>query len=97
MGRKEGHANIQISAEPGLNWGPCGWKAEILPTAPTTPTLNGFGGRYLSIIDVCMYFEPCFKVYNLVSVYLKSITLGQMTTLYAIFHVVMSIYQLAKI
>ena len=28
---------IQISTEPGSNWGPFGRKAEILPTAPTTP------------------------------------------------------------
>ena len=37
LGGKEGHINIQISAKPGLNWGPCGRKTEILPTAPTTP------------------------------------------------------------
>ena len=34
---KEGRTNIWISAEPGSNWGPCGQKAEILPTAPTMP------------------------------------------------------------
>ena len=28
----------------------------------------GFGGPYLSIRDVCMDFEPCLKVHNLVSV-----------------------------
>ena len=50
------------------------------------------GGRCLNITDVCMEFEPCFKVYNLVSVYLKSIKLGQMTTLNAIFHLLVSIY-----
>ena len=37
LGGKEGYTNIQISAEPGSNWGPCGRKAEILPTAPTMP------------------------------------------------------------
>ena len=38
LGRKEGHTNIQISAEPlGSNWRSCGRKAEILPTAPTMP------------------------------------------------------------
>ena len=26
----EGHTNIQISAELGSNWRPCGWNAEIL-------------------------------------------------------------------
>ena len=37
LGGKEGLTNIQISAEKsrGANWGPCGRKAEILPTAPT--------------------------------------------------------------
>ena len=34
---RKGHRNIQISAEPKSNWGHCGWKAEILPTAPTMP------------------------------------------------------------
>ena len=28
---------IQMSAGPGSNWGPCGQKAEILPTASTMP------------------------------------------------------------
>ena len=44
-----------------------------------------------------MDFKPCFKVYNFVSVYPKSIKLGQMTTLNVIFHVVVSIYRLVKI
>ena len=30
-------------------------------------SLYGFGGRCLKIRDVCMDFEPCFKVHNLVS------------------------------
>ena len=51
-------------------------------------SLYGFAGRCLSIQDVCMNFEPCFKVHKLVSVYPKSIKLGQMTTLKATFHVV---------
>ena len=38
-----------------------------------------------------MDFEPCFKVHNLVYVYLKSIKPGQMTTLNMIFHVVVSV------
>ena len=38
------------------------------------------------IRDVCMDFEPCFKVHNLVSVHPKSIKLGQMTSLNAIVH-----------
>ena len=51
----------------------------------------------LNIRDICMDFEPCFKVYNLVSVHPKSIKLGQMTTLNVIFHVVVSVYQLVEI
>jgi len=39
------------------------------------------GKHCRKIKDVCMDFEPCFKVYNLVSVFPKSIKLGQMTTL----------------
>ena len=53
-------------------------------------SLYGFG-------DVCMDFEPYFKVYNLVSVYPKSIILGQMTNLNMIFQVVVSVYRLVKI
>ena len=30
LGGKEVPTNIQISVEPGSNWGPCGRKAEIL-------------------------------------------------------------------
>ena len=41
--------------------------------------LYGSGGRFLKIRDVCMYFEPYFKVHNLVSVYPKSIIFCQMT------------------
>ena len=44
-----------------------------------------------------MDFEPCFKVHNLVSVYPKSIKLGQVTTLNVICHVVVSVYRLVKI
>ena len=39
--------------------------------------LYGFVGCCLKIRDVCMDFEPYFKVHNLVSVHLKSITLDQ--------------------
>ena len=60
-------------------------------------SLYGFGGRCLKIRDVCMDFEPNFKVHNLVSVYPKSIKLGQMTNLNMIFHVVVSVYRLVKI
>ena len=60
-------------------------------------SLYGFGGRFLKIRDVCMDFEPYFKVHNLVSVHPKSIILGQMINLDMIFHVVVSVYRLVKI
>ena len=60
-------------------------------------SLYGFGGCFLKIRDVCMDFEPYFKVHNLVSVHPKSIILGQMTNLNMIFHVAMSVYRLVKI
>ena len=56
-------------------------------------SLYGFGGRCLKIRDVCMDFEPNFKVHNFVSVYHKIIKLGQMTNLNMIFHVVVSVYR----
>ena len=46
--------------------------------------------------DVCMDFELCFKVYNLVSVQPKRIKLGQTTKLNVIFHVMVSIYRLLQ-
>ena len=44
-----------------------------------------------------MDFEPCFKVYNLVSISPKSMKLGQMTNLNVIFHMVGSVYRLVTI
>ena len=43
-----------------------------------------------------MDFEPCFKVYNLVSIRPKSMKLGQMINLNAIFHMG-SVYRLVTI
>ena len=40
-------------------------------------SLFGLGERCLKIRDVCIDFEPCFKVLNLVSVHPKSIILDQ--------------------
>ena len=60
-------------------------------------SLYGFGGRFLKIRDVCMDFEPYFKVNNLVSVHPKSIILGQMINLDMLFHVLVSVYRLVKI
>ena len=60
-------------------------------------SLYDFGGRCLKIRDVCMDFEPYFKVHNLDSVHPKSIILGQMINLIMIFYVVVSVYGLVKI
>ena len=60
-------------------------------------SLYGSGGRCLKIRDVCMDFEPNFKVYNLTSIYPKSIKLGQMTNLDMIVHVMVSVYRLVTI
>ena len=60
-------------------------------------SLYGFWGRFLKIRDVCMSFVSHFKVHNLVSVYPRSIILGQMTNLNMLFHVVVSVYRLVKI
>ena len=51
-------------------------------------SLYGLGG----IRDICMDFEPYFKVHNLVSVHPKNIKLGQMTNLDMIFYVMVSDY-----
>ena len=47
--------------------------------------------------DVRMDFEPYFKAHNLVSVHPKRFTLGQMTNLNMIVHVVVSVYRLVTI
>ena len=60
-------------------------------------SLYGFRGRFLKIRDVCMDFEPYFKVHNLVYGHPKGIILRQMTNLNMIFHVVMSVYRFVKI
>ena len=44
-----------------------------------------------------MDVEPCFKVYNLVSIRLQTMKLGQMTNLNAIFHMVGPVYRLVTI
>ena len=43
------------------------------------------GDDVSTLRDVCMDFEPCFKLYNLVSIRPKSMKLGQMTKLIVIF------------
>ena len=59
-------------------------------------SLYDFGGRCLTIRDVCLDFKPYFKVHNLVSVDPKSIILGQMTNLNMIFYVGVSVYRFVK-
>ena len=44
-----------------------------------------------------MDLEPCFKVYNLVSIRPKSMKLGQMINLNVIFHMMRSVYRLVTI
>ena len=56
-----------------------------------------FWGTLSKIRDVCMDFEPFFKVHNLVSVHPQSIIPGQVTNLNMIFHVVVSVYRLVEI
>ena len=34
--KRRPHKDLNLGKVPGSNWGPRGWKAEILPTAPTT-------------------------------------------------------------
>ena len=55
------------------------------------------GDAVSKIRDVCMDFEPYFKVHNSVSVQPKSIILGQMSNRNMIFHVVMSVCRYVKI
>ena len=59
--------------------------------------LYGFGGHCLKIRDVCIDFEPYFKVHNLGNVHPKNIKLGQMANLNMIFYVIVSDYRLVKI
>ena len=54
-------------------------------------------GDAVSKLDVCMDFEPYFKVHNLVNVHSKIIILDQMTNLNMIFYVMVSDYRLVKI
>ena len=69
-------------------------KTEILRNFKS---LYDFGGHCLKIRDVCMDFQPNFKLHIFISIYPKSIKLGQMTSLNMIFHVVVSVYRLVKI
>ena len=60
-------------------------------------SLYGFGDAVSKLDTLVVDFEPYFKVHNLVSVHPKSIIVVQMTNLYMIFHVMVSVYRLVKI
>ena len=55
------------------------------------------GDAVSKIRDICMDFEPHFKVHNLVNVHSKNIKLCQITNLNIIFYVMVSDYRLVKI
>ena len=85
-------------------WKKLRWKLLCLPILNSITeiiknfkSLYDFGGRCLKIRDVCMDFEPYFKVHNSVSVRPKSIILCQMTNLNMTFLVGVSVYRLVKI
>ena len=87
-------------------WKKLRWKSLRLPIVKSITEIMknvkslfmyGFEGCCLKIRDICVDFEPYFKVHNLVSIRPKSIILGQMINLDMIFHVVLSVYRLVKI
>ena len=85
-------------------WKKLRWKLLCLPILKSImeiiknlQSLYDFGGCCLTIRNICMDFEPYFKVHNLISVHPKSIILGQMTNLNIIFHVVASVDRFVKI
>ena len=85
-------------------WKKLRWKSLCLPILKSimeimknVKSLYGFGGHCFNIRDVCMDFEPHFKVHNLVSVHPKSIILDQTINLDMIFHVLVSVYRWVKI
>ena len=77
----------------------CAWRDFMVVTKMIRnfKSLYGFGGHCLKIREVCMDFEPYFKLHNLVSVHPKSIVLNKMTNVNMIFHVVVPVYWLVKI
>ena len=84
-------------------WKKLSWKSpcllilkSIMEFIKNFKSLYDSWGRCLTIRDICMDFEPSFKVHNVVSVDPKSIILGQMTNLNMIFHVVVSFYRFVK-
>ena len=62
IGGKESRSNVQISAEPGSNWGPCGRKAEILQLRqPCPPSVLKSCNYYIytPLIDIKQTFLLC--------------------------------------
>ena len=55
-----------------------------------------FGGRCQEFRDICIDYEPCLKVYSLISVELKSIKPDQIIHRNVIFHVVLSVVHWLK-
>ena len=85
--------NVKFCNAPAI-WKKLRWKSLCLLTLKGITEIikilrvyNDFGTCCLKIRDVCMDFEPHFKVYSLVSVHPKSIILGlgQVTNLNLIF------------
>ena len=94
--------NVRSCHAPSI-WKKMRWKSlcllilkSITEIIKTFKSLKDLGGCCLKIGDVCMDFEPYFKVHKLVSVHPKCIILGQMTNLNMIFHVVVSVYWSVK-
>ena len=52
---------------------------------------------FFKLRDLCMDFEPCFEVHNLVVTQLNNTKLGQMTNVNVISFMVVSIYKLEQI
>ena len=69
----------------------------VTKLAKNFKSLYGFGDAVSKLDTLVVDFEPYFKVHNLVSVRPKSIIVVQMTNLYMIFHVMVSVYRLVKI
>ena len=59
LGGKESHTNIQISAEPGSNWGPCARKAKILQLHQLCPP------KLLILSELFLYCSQAYRERNM--------------------------------